>query len=182
MRKLLIVVCLAAFFMPAVAPAKAVSVAPGPFWRWPLLGTPWVVNAFDPPAKPWLPGHRGVDLGAEADAVVLAAGPGQVRFAGVVVSRPLVSISHPNGLITTYEPVASLVKAGDQVAAGQPIGTLRPGHADCPAACLHWGLRSGETYLDPLALLSLARVRLLPTTRPASRRREAGSHRRAGPR
>ena len=43
-----------------------------------------------------------------------------------------------------------------------PIGTLVPGHAGCPAdACLHWGLRRGDTYLDPLRLL-VVRVRLLP--------------------
>jgi len=30
------------------------------------------------------------------------------------------------------------------------------------AACLHWGLLQGDVYLDPLALLGLGRVRLLP--------------------
>jgi hypothetical protein len=30
------------------------------------------------------------------------------------------------------------------------------------AACLHWGLRSGALYLDPLILLGLGPVRLLP--------------------
>ena len=47
--------------------------------------------------------------------------------------------------------------------AGSPIGALAAGHAGCPrAACLHWGLRRGEAYLDPLALLRPPRVRLLP--------------------
>jgi hypothetical protein len=33
----------------------------------------------------------------------------------------------------------------------------------CPvAACLHWGLRRGEVYLDPLSLLAPPEVRLLP--------------------
>jgi hypothetical protein len=36
------------------------------------------------------------------------------------------------------------------------------GHPGCPAAaCLHWGLRRGEVYLDPMLLLGF-RVRLLP--------------------
>jgi hypothetical protein len=49
------------------------------------------------------------------------------------------------------------------VARGSPIGTLIAGHAGCPReACLHWGLRRGETYLDPLLLLRPVRVRLLP--------------------
>jgi murein DD-endopeptidase MepM/ murein hydrolase activator NlpD len=59
--------------------------------------------------------------------------------------------------------VAPTVAAGQPVARGSPLGTLRAGHAGCPAqACLHWGLRRGETYLDPLLLLRPPRVRLLP--------------------
>jgi murein DD-endopeptidase MepM/ murein hydrolase activator NlpD len=75
----------------------------------------------------------------------------------------VVSIDHPGGLRTTYQPVTPLVSAGEPVLAGAPIGILRPGHAGCPVeACLHWGLRQGEFYLDPLALLGLGAVRLLP--------------------
>jgi murein DD-endopeptidase MepM/ murein hydrolase activator NlpD len=55
------------------------------------------------------------------------------------------------------------VAAGQVVARGSPIGLLAAGHPGCPApACLHWGLRRGETYLDPLVLLRPPRVRLLP--------------------
>jgi len=86
-----------------------------------------------------------------------------VVFAGMVAGRPVVSIDHANGLRTTYEPVDPSVAAGQQVARGSPIGTLVGGHAGCPLeACLHWGLRRGETYLDPLALLAPPRIRLLP--------------------
>jgi murein DD-endopeptidase MepM/ murein hydrolase activator NlpD len=70
---------------------------------------------------------------------------------------------HPGGLRTTYEPVIATVHTGDAVTAGQSLGALEAGHPGCPvAACLHWGLRRGEQYLDPLALLGLGRVRLLP--------------------
>jgi hypothetical protein len=49
------------------------------------------------------------------------------------------------------------------VARGTPLGVLVDGHAGCTAgACLHWGLRRGEVYLDPLSLLRPPRVRLLP--------------------
>jgi murein DD-endopeptidase MepM/ murein hydrolase activator NlpD len=132
-------------------------------YRWPLDGQVEVARPFEPPARRWLPGHRGVDLVASPDAVVWAAGSGVVRFAGPVAGRGVVSIDHPGGLRTTYEPLTPLVSAGDPVAAGDLIGLLTPGHAGCPvAACLHWGLRRGEHYLDPLALLGLGRVRLLP--------------------
>jgi murein DD-endopeptidase MepM/ murein hydrolase activator NlpD len=94
---------------------------------------------------------------------VHAAGPGTVAFAGTVAGRGVVSVQHANGLRTTYEPVEPSVVAGAAVAAGAPVGVLAAGHAGCPvAACLHWGLRRGEVYLDPLALLGFVRVRLLP--------------------
>jgi murein DD-endopeptidase MepM/ murein hydrolase activator NlpD len=137
--------------------------APAGSYRWPLDGQPAVVRRFEPPPRRWLPGHRGVDLAGGAGAVVRAAGPGRVAFAGPIAGRGVVSIEHRGGLRTTYEPVTATVRAGDEVALGAAIGALASGHAGCPvAACLHWGLRRGDTYLDPLSLLGLGRVRLLP--------------------
>jgi len=134
-----------------------------PVFEWPLDGAPRVVRRFDPPPSPWLAGHRGVDLAAGAGAPVRTAGAGTVHFAGRVAGRGVVSVAHSSGLRTTYEPVEATVRTGQAVAAGDQIGTLAAGHAGCPvAACLHWGLRRGEEYLDPLALLGLGRVRLLP--------------------
>jgi murein DD-endopeptidase MepM/ murein hydrolase activator NlpD len=163
------------------APAGVVAAVPaGVTFRWPLDGVPRPVRRFDPPPLPWSPGHRGVDLAGVPGALVRAAGPGVVFFAGLVAGRPVVSVSHPGGLRTTYEPVQPAVRAGDQVGAGDPLGTLRSGHPGCPAeACLHWGLRRGEDYLDPLALLGLGRVRLLPVV--ARRARWLNAGRRAGP-
>ena len=140
----------------------------GPY-QWPLDGSPPITRPFQPPPEPWRPGHRGVDLGAHAGDPVRAAGPGVVAFAGVVAGRPVVSVDHPGGLRTTYEPVAPVVRAGQAVTAGTVLGTLLAGHAGCPvAACLHWGLRQGDAYLDPLALLGLAHVRLLPLSSAGS--------------
>jgi len=146
---------------PAAPPASA--PAPASLWGWPLAGTPTVSRAFDVLPTPYAAGHRGVDLlGATGDPV-LAAGAGVVAFAGPVAGRPVVSVDHADGLRTTYEPVQPLVAAGQAVAKGVPLGVLVAGHAGCPAeACLHWGLRRGGTYLDPLVLLRPPRVRLLP--------------------
>jgi len=122
-----------------------------------------VARGFDPPAKPWLPGHRGVDLDGEPGDPVLAAGAGVVAFAGEVARVPVISIRHPDGLLTTYEPVRTRLHAGDPITLGQRIGRLVMVGSHCsPAACLHWGLRRGHDYLDPLALLHLNPVRLLP--------------------
>ncbi len=132
---------------------------------WPVA-PPQVVRRFDLPSEPWLPGHRGVDLAAPPGAEVHATGAGTVTFAGLVASRGVVSVTHPGGLRSTYEPVTATVRTGDVVSAGQSLGELEAGHPGCPAAaCLHWGLRRGEQYLDPLALLGLGRVRLLPLQR-----------------
>lgn len=132
-------------------------------YDWPLAGNPTVTREFDPPDKPWLPGHRGVDLAASPGATVLAAGDGVVAFAGEVAGKPVVSIDHPDGIRTTYEPVVASVSAGAPVTRDQPIGVLQAAHPECAAAaCLHWGARRGERYLDPLSLLRPRRVRLLP--------------------
>src|SRR3954451_10908062 len=147
---------------PAAVPAAA-EAEPGPTsFGWPLEHHR-VVRRFDPPPAPWLPGHRGVDLPGPPSAVVRAAGPGTVVFAGQVAGRGVISIVHAGALPTTYEPVIPSVVVGDAVGAGSEVGRLVPGHPGCPeAACLHWGLRRGALYLDPLVLLGLGRVRLLP--------------------
>jgi murein DD-endopeptidase MepM/ murein hydrolase activator NlpD len=170
---------------PAPIPPPA-SAAVGDAWRLPLDGDAAVTRPFEQLPHPYAAGHRGVDLAGSPAALVRAAGDGVVVFAGWVAGRPVVSIAHAEGLRTTYEPVDASVAAGQEVIRGSPIGTLAIGHAGCPVqACLHWGLRRGETYLDPVLLLRPPRVRLLPlgtvagpgVGRPSSRglRRECGA-------
>jgi murein DD-endopeptidase MepM/ murein hydrolase activator NlpD len=157
---LMLLVC-AEVLAPAPATAEPVVATPLALWVRPLPGP--VTRPFQPPPSPYGAGHRGVDLAAAPGTPVLSAGNGVVVFAGMVAGRPVVSIDHADGLRTTYEPVDPSVAAGQPVARGSPIGTLLPGHPGCAAvACLHWGLRRGESYLDPLSLLEVPRVRLLP--------------------
>jgi len=150
----------------AAAPAAAAAVAPPGGWRWPIPGAPVVSRPFQPPPHPWSAGHRGVDLAAPPDAIVLAAGSGVVSFAGYLAGVGVVAVRHPGGLRTTYEPVAPGVTVGMAVAAGDPIGRLLPGHGACGPGrwCLHWGLLRGSVYLDPLTLVRRGPVRLLPLT------------------
>lgn len=132
---------------------------PSPVGRtWPLPGgRPTVLRAWDPPPTPYARGHRGVDLAAPPHSPVLAVASGRVSFAGRVAGRGVVSVDLTGtgdpSLRTTYEPVRASVRKGDEVTAGQPLGTLEPTPSHCPATCLHWGLRRGKTYLDPLSLL-----------------------------
>ncbi|MFT3714912.1 MAG: M23 family metallopeptidase [Gordonia sp. (in: high G+C Gram-positive bacteria)] len=136
-------------------------------YGWPLDPRPAVVRGFDPPVHRWEPGHRGIDLAASAGSAVLAAGVGTVRFAGSLAGRPVVSVLHPDGIVTTYEPVTARVRAGDRVRRGEVLGLVEAGHPGCrSSACLHWGARRGagstERYLDPRTLVGGVRVRLKP--------------------
>lgn len=156
---------LTVLLLPAGGPAAAAptppAAVPGAGWARPVDGG--VTRPFDPPPDRYGAGHRGVDLAGAPGSAVLAAGDGVVVFAGMVAGRPVVSVDHAGGLRTTYEPVEAVVGAGQPGARGALLGTLAAGHAGCPVeACLHWGLRRGEDYLDPLSLLEPPEVRLLP--------------------
>ncbi|HET6816402.1 MAG TPA: M23 family metallopeptidase [Mycobacteriales bacterium] len=143
--------------------SPASGAQPQPRRGWPLAGQAEVVRGFAPPAQAWQPGHRGVDLLGRPHERVRSTGDGVVHFVGRIAGVDVVSILLTDGLLTTYEPVRPLVRAGQHVRNGQPIGRLtRVGSHCAPAACLHWGLRRGTTYLDPLSLVGAAKVRLWP--------------------
>lgn len=134
---------------------------------WPLRPRPAVMRVFDAPSPNWNRGHRGVDLAGTPGQPVYAAAAGTVVFAGDLAGRTLVSIAHPGGLRTSYEPVRPSVRAGQLVDAGTVIGQLVAGHDGCAAAaCLHWGAMWGPAsradYIDPLGLLASTPIRLKP--------------------
>jgi murein DD-endopeptidase MepM/ murein hydrolase activator NlpD len=132
---------------------------------WPLRPRPAVLRTFDAPSPNWNRGHRGVDLAGAPGQPVYAAGAGTVVFAGELAGRTLVSIAHPGGLRTSYEPVRPSVRVGQLIDAGAVIGELDAGHHGCAVApCLHWGAMWGAAsradYVDPLGLLASTPVRL----------------------
>ena len=118
-----------------------------------------VVDPFRQPACEWCPGNRGLTYAAPAGTAVRAAAAGTVTFSGVVAGTRYVVVEHGvGGLRATYGGLASTsLAAGDVVAAGAIVG--RSG------AQLHFGLRRGETYVDPAPLLGrlVDRPRLVPT-------------------
>ncbi len=146
---------------PPTHAAPPAAREPAPRFAWPLPPPRTIARPFEPPSSPYGPGHRGVDLRGVVGEPVRAAGAGVVAFAGVVAGRAVVSVDH-GALRTTYEPVTPSVVLGARVARGDPIGALAGGHAGCGGACLHWGLRRGAEYLDPVLLVRAPRVRLLP--------------------
>jgi murein DD-endopeptidase MepM/ murein hydrolase activator NlpD len=131
---------------------------------WPLSPRPEVVEGFDPPATRWGAGHRGVDLLGHVGEPVHVSLAGTVTFAAPLAGRGVVVVDH-GAVRTTYEPVSASVSVGDVLARGAVIGTLERASSHCfPRACLHWGLISGDSYLNPLTLVGAGPIRLLPLT------------------
>lgn len=122
---------------------------------WPVGTRPPVLRGWEPPVTVYGPGHRGVDLGTAPGAEVRAVAAGRVFFAGPVGGRGVVSVLLAGtDLRTTYEPVTPQVEKGQEVTAGQVVGTVGPAGRHCGAsACVHWGLLSGDVYVNPLLLL-----------------------------
>lgn len=121
---------------------------------WPVGTHPTVLRGWEPPATVYGRGHRGVDLAAPAGTPVRAVAAGRVSFAGRVAGRGVVSVQLTDtNLRTTYEPVKASVQKGDEVTAGEAVGTVEPTGGHCTITCVHWGLLRGKTYLDPLSLL-----------------------------
>ncbi|MFJ9405528.1 M23 family metallopeptidase [Streptomyces sp. NPDC101393] len=128
---------------------------------WPVKGVaglrPTVLHGWEPPPSPWAAGHRGVDLAAAIGSPVRAAAAGRVAFAGKVAGRGVLTIELSRSgrppLRTTYEPVRPTARKGERVRAGQPVAVLQHGPFHCRAPCLHWGLRRGKSYLDPISLM-----------------------------
>ncbi len=119
---------------------------------WPVRGP--VLHGFEAPAGPYGPGHRGIDIGAPFGSPVVAAQDGVVAFSGWVAGSLFVSIDHPDGIRTTYSWLSEvLVRRGDKVEKGQPVGRTGHGHPGEAVPHLHFGARVGDVYIDPMLLL-----------------------------
>lgn len=127
----------------ARAPASS-----SPRWSWPLRKVR-LTKGFAAPPTPYAAGHRGIDLAASTDDAVLSPAAAVVRFAGVVVDRPVLTLDHGDGVLSSYEPVASALTIGDEVSRGAEIGRVASG-GHCGSSCVHVGVRVGGEYVSPL--------------------------------
>ncbi|MHB1173403.1 MAG: M23 family metallopeptidase [Lacisediminihabitans sp.] len=151
---------------PASAAARLSAAQPAagaaPSWSWPIDPPRVIVRPFIAPETPYSAGHRGIDLAAAAGTTIYAPADGVIHFSGVVVDRPVLSIQHAGSLISSFEPVQSLLAEGTTVRRGDPVGTVAPGH--CASGCLHFGVRLHGEYVSPLNYLGgIPRSVLLPT-------------------
>jgi murein DD-endopeptidase MepM/ murein hydrolase activator NlpD len=108
--------------------------------------------------------HNGVDFAAPVGTPIYASAAGVVKSAGD--SGPcgnMVQIDHPGGLTSAYchmSRFAAGLHAGQHVEARQLIGYVgQTGRATGPH--LHFAIKRGEVYMDPLAL-KLDGVRVVP--------------------
>ncbi|HWK78691.1 M23 family metallopeptidase [Microbacterium sp.] len=149
--------------------AAAAPPSPDPAWQWPVAGAREVMEPFRAPEHEYGAGHRGVDIAADPGAAVIAPADGVVAFRGVVVDRPLLTIDHGGGYVTTFEPLESDLSPGAPVHAGDEIGTVAAGgHA--AAGTLHVGLRLNGIYINPMLMFGgIPRAVLLPCCESFSR-------------
>ena len=154
---------------PAASAASEVASDAGG-WLRPVDGA--VVRPFEEPTSTYGAGHRGVDFAAASGTPVRAANHGVVSFAGSIAGTLHVTLFHPGGLRTTYSFLATVsVHEGQTVTRGDVVGTAGGAGPDHDGTVLHFGLRVGERYVDPMQLFrpgDLSKiVRLVPTHDPA---------------
>ena len=167
----ILVVAVSTIVICAPAPSAALTVTSATSvpergdWDWPVSPPNQVQRPFEAPPTPYAAGHRGIDITVPAGRPIFAAADGVVSFLGTVVDRPVLSIRHGGGLVSSIEPVSTTVAAGDVVRTGDVIGVTAPG-GHCDGRCVHFGVRLHGEYVNPMALLdSLERAVLLPVGR-----------------
>ncbi len=122
-------------------------------WGWPVVGP--VIRGFDPPSSPYGAGHRGIDIATPFGTPVRAAAPGTVSFAGKVAGQLFVTVNHGGGLASTCSWLSSiLVRKGAVVVAGDVLGLSGSGHPGSLVPHLHFGVKLGGVYVDPLQYLT----------------------------
>ena len=97
-------------------------------------------------------GHRGVDLRLELKTIIKAPFAGEISFVGLVVDRPVVTISGANGYLASFEPVCSNLRVGDSVKVGSEFAwhcAPEPSYEYHCESCIHLSVRSAYGYLSP---------------------------------
>jgi murein DD-endopeptidase MepM/ murein hydrolase activator NlpD len=126
--------------------------APSTAWHWPLLGP--ITQRFGESLTRYGV-HNGLDINGETGDPVRAARGGRVVVAGSYdrCGGLQVHIDHGDGLVSWYRHLSRIdVEEGTLVEAGTVIG--RVGNTGCSLGShLHFGIRKGSTFVDPLDYL-----------------------------
>jgi murein DD-endopeptidase MepM/ murein hydrolase activator NlpD len=138
---------------PASTRAQATRVATGLRWASPLRGP--ITQYFGQHLTRYGI-HRGIDIDGNTGDPVRAAATGTVIAAGWVdaCSGIAVGLDHGRGLSSWYRHLSRVgVRVGQRVSVGSIIG--RVGNTGCSLGShLHFAIRRGDTYLNPLSYVS----------------------------
>jgi murein DD-endopeptidase MepM/ murein hydrolase activator NlpD len=123
-------------------------------WAPPLEPPLNLINLYRQPNSDYSAGHRGIDYQVTLGQSVLAPADGEVWFSGKVVNRQLISLKHPDGNLTEFEPVCTDLQKGEPVFLGQEIGQICEAdlgyRQHCTeTTCLHFSIRQLGEYLSP---------------------------------
>ena len=123
-------------------------------FQWPCPSSTRITSGFGGRAAPMAGAstyHRGIDIGAEMGAPVIAAADGMVISVGYMGSGGnTVMIDHGNTVVTVYHHLSGYAtEEGKVVKKGEVIGFVgSTGVSTGPH--LHFGVRIGGNYIDPL--------------------------------
>ena len=121
---------------------------------WPCPSSRRITSAFgdrESPTEGASSNHKGVDSGAASGSDILAAAEGEVVISTYSYSAGnYIMIDHGGGVSTVYMHCSQLLAdVGDSVSQGQVIAKVgSTGYSTGPH--LHFGIRSGGSYVDPL--------------------------------
>lgn len=147
----LVFLAIMAFLWSQQHPVKAFADSS---WILPVAPPAKLVSVYRAPATVYAPGHRGIDYQVVDGQQLRAPFNGEVKFLGQVARKPVITLIHSGGYITSYEPACSSLKVGQRVKKGQVFANVcaKNYRSHCKTLCLHYGLRIGQKYLSALAL------------------------------
>lgn len=122
------------------------SSAANPVWQWPYQGR--LLRGFQSGVS------KGLDIGGNRGDAVLAAGDGDVVYAGrdIQGTGELIIIRHNDRYLSAYAHNSKmLVNEGARVQAGDKIAEV--GESPSGIAMLHFEIREDGTSIDPARLL-----------------------------
>ena len=125
---------------------------------WPCPSSSRITSGFggrSSPTEGASSNHQGVDIGASTGSAIVAAASGTVVISTYSYSAGnYVMLSHGGGVYTVYMHCSQLlVSEGQEVSQGQTIAKVgSTGYSTGPH--LHFGVRSGGQYLNPLNYVS----------------------------
>ena len=132
---------------PPAASAPEIVANSGFEWFWPTTGT--ILKTYAPQS-----GFKGLDFGGNFGQPVFAAAQGRVVYSGNALKGygELIIIKHNDTYLSAYSYNRTrMVKEGDVVTAGQPIGELGMGPENKPF--LHFEIRERGQPVDPMRFL-----------------------------